>query len=629
MKKINYSNLDKLKRLNEYLGKDVSTAGFDPAAKEGELGYMKHVPWNNEDLEKRIRALQSKGVQDLKSVHAGPLSKNYYQWDVVVKMPVGDEGRPAGGTDRLWVYDENELWSTNMASLYKYIFSPVPKILWDLSGEPVNDTIIIYKKKHTISNITDPSDEDLQNIVGYVDGVYLYMNKFFLEAEVDRRPPWLKWLQTVMDFAGFIPLIGDVVDIGNAAVYFAYGKNVDGFLSLIGAVPAIGSVVSTGAKGMKKLMAPLAKEVATALRLKTFKGPIELLVANKVIEYKDLNYIVNFLQDALPNYKKTLKQSNKANLSDPKKLGVLDEFAEIISNTIRDLKLAQETGSAWKASSTVVDAIKSTKAAEKASIWTKFIPKFKGIRSRLAKTGYWPDSQIARIAKNLDINFIKHMGKSVDDLTALIRMTSPSSFRKHYDLINAATKKYITNLPTPVSVYKMKPITPLTTAGKGSDTKAIRQALNRLQRNMPSSEYDKLVKSLVKVGQEGGSLAWNTYKTSNVNNMRAYVTFQNLGMTNTSLNKWVDVLSNEVQNIAGDIAGQPAEEQEAAVIWPTLQAMLSWAMPGAPDTVNTIISNPIIQRGAAAAIGTVKYAADAAGLTDSDDYEVFDYKLYK
>lgn len=637
MKQINHANLARLRQLNEYLGRDISTPGFKPAAKKGEDGYMQHVPWENEADEKQLQALQQKGLSGLKSVHAGPLAKNYYQWDVTVKLPVtGDEERKTG-EDRLWVYDENELWSTNMASTYKYKFKTPPDIIQDKRTLIKNNTIVIYKRKANI-NWSDPSDSDLGNIVGYVDGVNFYMNKFFLEGDVDRRPEWLKWVQTVGDFAGFIPFYGDIVDAANAIVYFIYDRYLDAFLSVIAVVPIVGSFAKMGAKGIGKLAKPLSNAVKRGLRLKSFEEPIELLVKNKVIDAKDLNKVVDYVGDALESLSKHRKTA-AANGLDAAQLSKMDELFVILQNTVKDLKMAEKTGSAFKSSKVVVDAIRGTDAIKNASIWSKFIPKFRRVRTRLAKTGFWPESQIARIAANLNLNFLKNMGKNVDHLTALVRTTSPAAASKHYNLINTATKKYIkpTKVPIPKNLKGKQLKKYMNRAGKttpagltsASNTKSIRTALDRLQQTMPPSEYEKLVKSLVKVGQEEGSLVWNMYKTSNVNNLKAYTSLENLGMTNMSLSKWVDIISNEVQNIAGDITGQPAEEQEKAVIWPVLQAMVSSLLPGVADTTKSIVNNPLIQTGVQSLSGTMKYAADAAGVSDSADYEVFDYGKYK
>lgn len=56
-------------------------------------------------------------------------------------------------------------------------------------------------------------------------------------------------IQTILDWLGFIPGFGDILDAINAAIYFYRGKNIDGFLSLIAIIPVVGSSIKLGVKG--------------------------------------------------------------------------------------------------------------------------------------------------------------------------------------------------------------------------------------------------------------------------------------------------------------------------------------------------------------------------------------------
>ena len=63
---------------------------------------------------------------------------------------------------------------------------------------------------------------------------------------------WGKWGHTILDVAGFFPGIGDVADVVNAAWYFAEGDNLMGSLSLVSALPVVGSFLGNGAKVVAK-----------------------------------------------------------------------------------------------------------------------------------------------------------------------------------------------------------------------------------------------------------------------------------------------------------------------------------------------------------------------------------------
>jgi len=55
--------------------------------------------------------------------------------------------------------------------------------------------------------------------------------------------------QTVLDWLGFIPGYGDIIDAVNAIIYFARGKWIDGALSLVAVIPVVGSGIKLGLKG--------------------------------------------------------------------------------------------------------------------------------------------------------------------------------------------------------------------------------------------------------------------------------------------------------------------------------------------------------------------------------------------
>ena len=86
-------------------------------------------------------------------------------------------------------------------------------------------------------------------------------------AKIKDEDEWtaIDYFQTVLDFAGFIPGFGDIIDIINAAIYFGRGKYIDGVLSSIAVIPVAGSILSSSLKvafksiGMGKVTRALRK----------------------------------------------------------------------------------------------------------------------------------------------------------------------------------------------------------------------------------------------------------------------------------------------------------------------------------------------------------------------------------
>ena len=117
-------------------------------------------------------------------------------------------------------------------------------------------------------------------------------------------------LQFVLDLVGFIPVIGDVVDLINAVIYLMRDRYFEAILSFIAIIPVVGSVIKFSAKAsfraaskasskaiksfgfnylsknlMKKLFKP-GKEGQKAAEMF-----LEELVKAKIISYEDLSKI--------------------------------------------------------------------------------------------------------------------------------------------------------------------------------------------------------------------------------------------------------------------------------------------------------------------------------------------------
>ena len=72
-------------------------------------------------------------------------------------------------------------------------------------------------------------------------------------------------VQSVLDYAGFIPGIGDALDAVNAIIYMVRKKWVMGALSLIAVIPVVGSVIATPFKALHKL---IGKQLKTNINRK-------------------------------------------------------------------------------------------------------------------------------------------------------------------------------------------------------------------------------------------------------------------------------------------------------------------------------------------------------------------------
>ena len=67
-------------------------------------------------------------------------------------------------------------------------------------------------------------------------------NSLLMEAD-DESSTW-DTVQKVLGIAGFIPVIGDVIDVINGLIYIMRKKLIDGMFSLVAAIPGIGSPIA-------------------------------------------------------------------------------------------------------------------------------------------------------------------------------------------------------------------------------------------------------------------------------------------------------------------------------------------------------------------------------------------------
>lgn len=78
----------------------------------------------------------------------------------------------------------------------------------------------------------------------------------------------IETVQGVLDWAGFIPGIGDFLDAVNAIIYFMRKKIFDGIFSLVSVIPVVGSVIAKPFKflfeKLGKLLGPIITKITSS-----------------------------------------------------------------------------------------------------------------------------------------------------------------------------------------------------------------------------------------------------------------------------------------------------------------------------------------------------------------------------
>jgi hypothetical protein len=222
-----------------------------------------------------------------------------------------------GATDRLWFYTNGRVWSTNqrmtMGWKYTSIGDNFFKNLDDDIKEQVKETfedfgIDVHAQYICIFNTSESSTITIvptrQNGLirkGTATGKYPeksipvvtaggkinepeYMSFDFVqtldklktsEAEQEADNDFLNGLQTALDWLGTVPVVGDVIDVINAVIYFIRyawsGFRVNSFLyqgllSCIAIIPIIGSGISLILKGLISKIAKFGRKGAQVFK---------------------------------------------------------------------------------------------------------------------------------------------------------------------------------------------------------------------------------------------------------------------------------------------------------------------------------------------------------------------------
>ena len=195
-------------------------------------GFVITKPWTqNQSLDAFLTSLTKKNPR---SAIAFDLASN----------PHGFEIDTTQG-DRLWIYHNNEIWSSGIAKSFGYVYKGDGK--FTIYNEPGADKYLETQGKGS----------------GFECGSLVYKNnkwKFVVTAEnqkpgygdVEQKNSLWDGIQTILDIAGFIPIYGDFIDAVNALIYFIRGKWFDGILSLLAIIPIIGSFIKVGVKSIYK-----------------------------------------------------------------------------------------------------------------------------------------------------------------------------------------------------------------------------------------------------------------------------------------------------------------------------------------------------------------------------------------
>tara|TARA_R110000824_G_scaffold284128_2_gene472412 strand:- start:24 stop:1118 length:1095 start_codon:yes stop_codon:yes gene_type:complete len=237
---------------------------------------------------------------------------------------------------------------------------------------------------------------------------------------------WIDDVQSVLDYAGFIPGIGDLFDALNATLYLFRKKWILGGLSFVAAVPFVGSIIATPFKILHKLIGKTLTKIFTKM---TSNGKaaanifLDLLSkgSSKVKGYvkeiytaiaKNAKSINNFLDTLIPKVNGMIKSASWGYFSLP--TGFVKSGNAVIKQ-IKDFFSGLAKGKAYKSTKNIAKdkvktQIKNLTTDEKEAYTKAYSTK------KVDKEDYptLEDFMVAQIELKNTTSKLKKMGEDLD-----------------------------------------------------------------------------------------------------------------------------------------------------------------------------------------------------------------------
>ena len=467
-----------------------------------------------------------------------------------------------------WIYDDSQIKLINFTPS-AIIKIADEKILATISGPPAKFVNISLLDTHAAAE-EEPKE--------------------FLGVSGDT----MDTIQTVLDFAGLVPVIGDAIDAINAIIYFAREKYFDGFLSLLAIIPVVGSLLKLSIKGIYKgtKLAKLSLLIKGAFLAKSTKR-VEILQAlyKNLLDSKAISPTqLQLIADGMIDIERVLRRGKGGLRFVPGNTKPVGDFIDNGANfmkangmAIDSLNAASKLG--LDAEKTVVRNISTLSPAElKATMRGTSLPKkvfntlTLGVIPRIKNATFFPAKRLKAITQATELRFLNKMNKPGQLATLHKFMPNPSAVGSK---INTRMQEFLTTAPPQLQTAlknKLAQLDPGAINSKGfvnfnklsasdveesakwtSTNKAYKPLLDDISRIMTTHTK-----------KEGGVL-WNVYKHDEYNKL---LSSQTASMINTSFAKNADIIWNEIQDVSEDL-GIKSRDDVNGVIWPLTKSVLA------------------------------------------------------
>ena len=555
------------------------------------------------------------------SLHASQETRgsNLVAYDVTVTIPAGGE-QTQTYKNLFTFYEDGSVYDFNLMARLGYEYDDSKKLITIMSKNPA--AIITLADSKPLATIDSKGK--------FTNLAYAEQPKSTFDKP--KEMPWLDTLQTVLDFAGLIPVIGDALDVINAIIYFWREKYFEGFLSLIAIIPVVGSVISLGVKGAFKGIktaiggSKLLSKVGASNLVgrwwlkgdpKAIKELADNLLATGTISATQLRQIEksfgslsNLLRSAskgipnIPGSKSVVKAIDDA--ADTLTLGRkgFDDALTAAAKVAPDVEKVAAT--IWKTPKAVANALTL------------------GLLPRIKKMPWFPTKQLAAMGAETQARFITRSAQSPEKLGLLTKFGGASQrravtrefngFYRSMSELDAGSilkqnKKTIDNI-----MYRKWQLKPLFNKKGGIDWDGMLQSADKTEVFMKALKdadpklAEEFGKKLTDQAVAKNNILWNTFKESTANKI---ISSQTSRALKTQFAKNVDWIWNELQMMGETLGFESSEHLGNVGIVPLTKWAVASSMPGTYASMQAT-RDAVVGLGTAAK-DTLNVAANAYG----------------
>lgn len=407
---------------------------------------------------------------------------------------------------------------------------------------------------------------------------------------------WVDYLQLALDVIGLVPGFGDIADIINAAISFGRGNYLEGFLSLIGAIPVVGSAIALPLKAILKGFNKAGDVLKTAWRGRKSADEVWLYIKNSgKLGPKELDALSKGMGDVSSYISKFRKDADWVLPNDA--ASALDEFAAFLKKQGDGAEKIFKT--AGKNSDEAASGIlKVRKELDQIGGLERVMGGGLVRRLKNTFTRALSAKELKALRGAMEIKFFKNMDNP--GKLSILANTDPSlaktvSLGLEDDVVN-----WILKMKKSPAVGKFSPAAgadklvkewdTMSKVYKGSPSKLLEQRLAFLQKNQPEL-YKKAHANIVDMAQKSNNPLYKQFMNNEINGLGSYFSkdYTEMAGIKSAMARWSNlapIVYNELSDMGEDAlyaAGIETKDDVNGLFWPILKS-----------TMNTVEKVPVL-----------------------------------